>query len=59
MWGSLVVNFCTNSLAKAFIGEIYTILTSSWDPAYWMACNIAKVAILVLPAPVGAQTNMF
>ncbi len=59
IWGSLVVNFCTNSFARAFMGEMYTILTSSCEPACLIACKMAKVATLVLPAPVGAQTSIF
>jgi len=46
-------------LARAFIGEIYTTLTSSAFYTDFIAWRIVRVAILVFPAPVGAQTSIF
>lgn len=41
------------------MGDIYTILTSYSFFTYFIAWRIVNVAMLVLPAPVGAQTNIF
>lgn len=62
---SLCWNLSVISEAKAFIGERYTILKSgstSW--LFWSKClatslKIASKATLVLPAPVGADSNTF
>lgn len=40
------------------MGEIYTILTSAGFSTRLSAPNIVRVAMLVLPAPVGAQISM-
>ena len=52
------------SAARAFMGATYTTLKS----CFWMmpcrmlapiSCSTASMAMLVLPAPVGAHTNRF
>lgn len=62
---NLFENLSTISDAKAFIGEIYTILNSlststpSLSILFSIYYNMVNRAIFVLPAPVGAQTNKF
>lgn len=40
------------------MGDIYTILTSYSFGTYFIACKIVIIAMFVLPAPVGAHTNI-
>lgn len=52
------------SAASAFIGATYTILNSSLRSTPSRRCcpnsrSTAIIAMLVLPAPVGAHTSMF
>jgi hypothetical protein len=58
-------NLATTSWAKAFIGAMYTAFTapmssiSSSVICCFTCCKNASMAMLVLPAPVGAHTSMF